>query len=311
MNFPMPDSSLKIAVVVPTIGRGDDLRRMLESLNKQSRLPNQVLIVGEGEDNVRVAAEFPRLAAQFMPLPGSSISEARNAGTMAAHADIQLIAFMDDDIVLEPDALAAMLRFWEAAPPEVGGASCNHMNHPAVFAAGLKSSKLVSWLGLYHPEKGAVLKSGVHTMIGVPGETIYVNWLPTYAAIYRRSVLAEFAFDPWFKGYSYLEDLDFSYRVSRKYKLAVVAESRFYHYPSHVGRPNSYKFGKKEVMNRLHFVKKHPELSVARGCVALSIRTLLSILSGLTTFDGEYFKRACGNIVGLASVVTQGTEPVA
>ena len=283
---------------------------MLASLTQQSCLPAQVLIVGEGEENVRVAAEFPQLGAQFMHLPGSSISDARNAGTVAARPDIELIAFMDDDIVLEPDALEAMLRFWEAAPADVGGASCNHMNHPEVFAAGLKSSKLVSWLGLYNSQKGSVLPSGIHTMIGVPEKTIYVSWLPTYAVVYRRSVLAEFAFDPWFKGYSYLEDLDFSYRVSRKYKLAVAAESHFYHYPSVIGRPDAYKFGKKEVMNRLHFVRKHSELSPARGCIVLSIRALLSICLGLTKFEGDYFKRAWGNIVGLASVAVQGTEPV-
>jgi glycosyltransferase involved in cell wall biosynthesis len=284
---------------------------MLASLTKQSCLPNQVLIVGEGEENVRVAAESPQLEAQFMHLPGSSISEARNAGTGAVRPDIQLIAFMDDDIVLEPEALEAMLKFWQAAPADLGGASCNHMNHPEVFAAGLKSSKLVSWLGLYNSQKGAVLKSGIHTMIGVAEKTIYVSWLPTYAVVYRRSVLAEFAFDEWFKGYSYLEDLDFSYRVSRKYKLAVVAESRFDHYPSRIGRPDPYKFGRKEVMNRLHFVRKHSELSLLRGCMALSIRVLLSIFLGLTMFEGDYFKRAWGNIVGLASVVRQGTEPVA
>ena len=301
----------RIAIVIPTIGRFEDLRRMLKSLASQTHLPEHVQIVGEGEGNAQVAAEFPQLRAQFLPLPGSSISQARNAGTRAASPDIQLIAFMDDDIVLEPDAVEAMLRFWQAAPPDVGGASCNHMNHPRVYAARLKSARLISWLNLYSPQKGAVLKSGIHTMIGCPEETVYVSWLPTYAVVYRRAVLAEFAFDPWFKGYSYLEDLDFSYRVSRKYKLAVIADSRFYHYPSGIGRADPYEFGKKEVANRLHFVRKHTELSPALCTFSLLVRAMLSFLGGITQGEAGPFRRAGGNLVGLASTLMRRRQAVA
>ena len=211
---------------------------------------------------------------------------------------------MDDDIVLEPDALEAMLNFWAAAPDDVGGATCNHMNHPEVMAEGIKSSALVAWLGLYSPQNGAVLKSGIHTMIGCPQGTIYVSWLPTYAVVYRRDILAQFAFDPWFKGYSYLEDLDFSYRISRKHRLAVVANSRFYHYPSSIGRTEPYKFGKKEVLNRFHFVAKHSELSRV-GCVlTMGLRCIISVSLGLKGLDGSFFRRAAGNLAGFAGLLT-------
>jgi GT2 family glycosyltransferase len=300
----------KIGIVIPTVGRCDELRRMLKSLAGQTRQPHQVLIVGEGEENSKIPAEFPQLNMRFIHLPGSSISDARNRGTEEASPEVQLIAFMDDDIVLEPGALEAMLNFWAAAPDDMGGASCNHMNHPEVMAAGFKSSALVSWLGFYSPQKGAVLKSGTHTMIGCPSETIYVSWLPTYAVVYRRDVLADFSFDPWFKGYSYLEDLDFSYRISRNHKLAVVADSCFHHYPSNIGRTEPYKFGKKEVLNRVHFVAKHPELSRLRCGLALSLRCLVSIFLGLTKLEGSFFKRAAGNLAGFVSWLTRQPESV-
>ena len=309
----MPHSPVfvdKIGIVVPTIGRCDELRRMLESLAKQSRLPDQVLIVGEGEVNNQLAAEFPQLNAQFIDLPGSSISEARNAGAKAALPDIKLIAFIDDDIVLEPQAIEAIMRFWESAPMDLGGTCLNCLNDPPRVASWLKRQKITSWLGLYGSKEGAVLRSGFHIPFGHVSETIDVDWLPTYCVVYRRQVVEKHAFDAFFKGYSYLEDLDLSYRIRKSYRLAVVSTARFYHYPSKVGRPNSYLFGKKEVINRLYFVRKHPELSRPLCCFGLLIRTVLTMFEGFKGLKSACFKRAGGNLAGMLLTVKDGFKPV-
>jgi GT2 family glycosyltransferase len=305
----LPDSAHKLAIVIPTIGRYAELRLMLESLAAQTRLPEQVLIVGEGDGNEEIAREFPQLHAEFICMPGSSICDARNRGARDARADIDLVAFMDDDIVLEPQAIEALMDFWNHAPEDLGGTGCNLMNYPDVYAHRLKSLRLVSRLGLYDSAKGAVLRSGVHTMMPGIETTTYVQWLPTYAVVYPRKVLAEFSFDEWFESYSYLEDLDLSYRIGKKYKLAVVAGARFYHYPSSAGRPNLYLFGKKEVLNRLHFVSKHPEFSRPACYLALSIRAMMSIFLGVTHREAGYFRRVAGNIAGFLASLSKSPRP--
>jgi len=45
----------KLAVVIPTIGRNVELRRMLASLTQQTHLPDQVLIASEGQRKADVA----------------------------------------------------------------------------------------------------------------------------------------------------------------------------------------------------------------------------------------------------------------
>ncbi len=45
----MPRRTHKLGVVVPTIGRAAELRRMLKSLAEQSQPPHQVIIVDEGK----------------------------------------------------------------------------------------------------------------------------------------------------------------------------------------------------------------------------------------------------------------------
>jgi GT2 family glycosyltransferase len=298
----------KIAVVIPTIGRYAEIRRMLASLAAQTRLPEQVLIVGEGAGNSEIAREFPQLNPELIRTPGSSICEKRNWGAQLTRPDIDLIAFMDDDIVLEPRAVEALLHFWEVAPPDVGGTGLSLANHPKLYARGLKNLRAASWLGLYDVRKGAVLRSGVHTMIMGVEEDTYVQWLPTYAVVYSRKALAEYSFDEWFESYSYLEDLDLSYRIGKKYRLAVIADARVYHYPSHIGRTDPYRFGQKEVLNRLYFVSKHPELSLPLCCLMLSIRAAMNILLGIFRWDGGYFRRAGGNAVG-AFLATRTRPP--
>ena len=307
----MPVPTDKIAIIIPTIGRCDDLRRMLESLAKQSRPPDQVVIVDENGEGKALAREFPQLNIFVTTFPRGSASAKRNRGVQCIDPEINLIAFMDDDIVLDPPAIEAMLDFWKTAPEDVGGASCNLMNHPPLYAAKLKSLPIVSRLGLYDSRGGLVMRSGFQTLMGSVSETRYVQWLTTCAVVYRRQVLEKYSFDEWFRGYSYLEDLDFSYTLSKRFRLAVVANSRFYHYPSSIGRIDPYAFGKREVTNRLRFVRKHQELSPALCYVALSLRALMSTFLGLTRFEGAFFKRAWGNIVGLVSVAADGTEAVA
>jgi len=305
----MPRHMHKLAFVVPTIGRPAELRSMLKSLAEQSQLPHEVIIVDEGKEEEDFAGEFPQLNIQIVSMLGGSTSAKRNAGARAVARNITLIGFLDDDIVLEPRAVEAILTFWEQAPPEMGGAGFNLANHPPLYASWLKSSRLAFWLALYSTEKGAVLRSGMHIPMGCVQETMYVGWL--HSAVYPRKIIEEFGFDDWFQGYSYLEDLDFSYRVGKKYKLAAVAGARFYHYPSLRGREDTYLFGKKEVVNRLHFVSKHRELSLFWCCFALLGRTFLSLAVGISKRDVGYFKRAWGNCVGFFSVPTKSLRSVA
>jgi len=292
-------ASDKIAIIIPTLGRCDDLRKMLQSLTQQTCPPDQVVIVDEAGEGFTLAREFPQLNILVTTFPRGSASAKRNRGIQCVVPEIELIGFMDDDIVLAPPALAAIRDFWRSSPPDLGGASCNLVNHPPRDFPGLKSLKFASRLALYDTRIGMVLRSGFHTQLGCISRTQYVQWLPSTAVVYHRQVLADFPFDEWYQGYSYLEDLDFSYSLGKKYKLAVVANAQFHHFPSKIGRMDAYSFGKKEVINRFRFVKKHPELSPGLCCLALAVRAGMSVVLGFARFDGWHFKRAGGNIIGL------------
>ena len=286
----------KIALVIATKDRPQELRRLLRSLESQSYFPDQVVIVDGSAQSVEGALEeFSSLHIDYLRCLPPSAAKQRNDGIKAVHPEMTLIGFLDDDTVLESKALEAMMDFWERAAEDVGGAAFNIVNRPQLYASWLKSLPLTEKLGLYSKNGGKVLPSGFHTMIGYVPETTFVQWLPTTATVWRKGIFDEFQFDEWFKGYSYLEDLDFSYRVGKKYRLAVVSDGKYYHHPALVGRENNFIFGKKEVLNRIYFVKKNPELSLFKCYVGLIIRIFITFIFFLKERKFGYFERLGGN----------------
>ncbi|MEJ2685446.1 MAG: glycosyltransferase [Candidatus Sulfobium sp.] len=304
----MANGAIKIAFVVATKDRPKDIRRMLGSLESQSCRPDQVVIVDSSSEPVNnIVQEFPSLAIKYIYHDRPSASAQRNAGIKAVSEGIDLIGFLDDDVVLESGAMEAMTKFWQDASADVGGCGFNLRNFVPTGATLLKHLSIVQEIGLYSKRKGVVMKSGWQTMIGTVERTTYVQWLPSTASVWRRRILDEFRFEEYFEGYSYLEDLDFSYAVCRNYRLAVVADAGFYHYHSPSGRIGMYDFGKREVSNRLFFVRKHG-LSLPRCYLALMVRLVMTIWSSLVAFNPAGFQRALGNCVAIVQNLLFGKK---
>lgn len=291
----------KTAFVVATKDRPDELRRLWRSLLAQSRLPDEVVVVdASARPSFTPEAEGGRPVLRAIRTAFASAARQRNAGLEAVGPEATLIGFLDDDVVLEPAAVEEMLRFWAAAGPDVAGAAFNMVNHPPLDLSLLKRTPFAARLGLYSRRGGTVTASGFQTMIGRVEATAWTEWLPTTASIWRRRIIRGHRFDEWYSGYSYLEDLDFSYRVGRAYRLAVVAPARYLHLPASGGRGGGYAFGVREVLNRVHFVRKHDELSLARCYSALTVRLLMSLGRAVRDRDAAFAARAFGNAVGLA-----------
>jgi hypothetical protein len=60
-------------------------------------------------------------------------------------------------------------------------------------------------------------------------DVVAVDWLNTTCTMYRREALPDRPFDAMFSGYFMLEDLAFSLRVGRQWKLANVRTARIVH----------------------------------------------------------------------------------
>ena len=296
----------RIAIVVPTKDRPRDLRRMLGSVASQSHLPHQMIIVDGGDETVDdVVKEFPALNIQYIRVYPPSLSKQRNSGMAAIDPDITIAGYMDDDLVLEPGSMEAMLDFWEQADADVGGARFNIVNE------GLPRGILVkSLLMTDSAKRGIVLRSGYQTSIGHVPQTVYTRWLSGGVTVWRRRVVDEFSYDEWFEGTGFLEDLDYSYQVGQKYRLAVVAAARVQHLSYPVRKEQNYLLGKWQAMNRMYFVGKHRDLSVALCYWGILGQLLVNSGEAVVKRDFSRLRRAAGNLVGLLRVATGRTQRI-
>lgn len=100
---PAPVVLPKVSVVVPTYRRPVSLRRALEALGRQDPPPHEVIVaVFDEADRAPAEAGSTRLVTSRRKGAGAQ----RNAGWQAATGE--LIAFTDDDCVVEPGWLGAL-----------------------------------------------------------------------------------------------------------------------------------------------------------------------------------------------------------
>lgn len=287
-----------MAFITPTRNRPDSLARMLESLAAQSRRPDQVIVVDAGDEPaLDPASPFAGLPLDYVRWtdPPSSATQ-RNAGLERVKADIDLVCFFDDDQELHPDAVEKMLKFWEAALPDIGAASFNEATYHDTRMVIWRTLGLGSLLGLYSRRPGRVAPSGWHSLYGKVDANTECDWLSSKALVVRRKLLDTIQFDPFFEGYSYLEDLDFTYGLSRHVRLMVVADAFFDHHQPPRGADFDWRdFGRREVRNRLYIVRKHG-LSVPRCYLGLLIRLGMTLCEALFKLDRNARRRARGNM---------------
>lgn len=102
---------MRITVAIITYNWPAALERVLESLARQTRLPDEVIVTDDGSTDEtrrvieRVASTYPvRLVHLWQPDDGARMSRARNRAIAAATGDYVII--LDGDMVAEPHFIA-------------------------------------------------------------------------------------------------------------------------------------------------------------------------------------------------------------
>lgn len=298
----------KLAFVVPTKDRPDELRRMLASLQVQSRRPDQMIVVDGSNPDIRhVVAEFPDLGIDYVRVYPPSLARQRNAGMQKLRADITLAGYLDDDVVLEPDATEKMLAYWESAAGNLGGTIFNITNTSPPNWVRIKS---LFWLD--DPVPGKVLPSGCTSILGNQQTDIETDWLCGGATVWKREVIDRFPYDEWFQGTGYLEDVDYSFNVRGKYRLALVAGARLAHYSPPVRADRHFLLGRWQITNRLYLVRKYRSrgLSLGKAWIASFALLGLNLAQALLRSDNNSFHRARGNAAGILDEMLGRTRSV-
>lgn len=141
---------MTIAVVVPVYNRPSLVRRALQSINRQTLLPAEVIVVDDGstDETANSAREWLSSHAEFawdvVSIKNSGPAGARIAGERLADGERRFVAFLDSDDEWPDDFLARCRETLVARPDAVGAVADRQtlrdgvpysFDHMRVFAA--------------------------------------------------------------------------------------------------------------------------------------------------------------------------------
>ncbi len=108
---------MKVAVIIPAYNRVEELLRAIASLERQTHLPSEWIVVDDGSEieSTPLRSRIEEAGGRFLALPKNrGVAAARNTGVAASSAD--WIAFLDSDDEWHPRKLETQLT-WQSQHP--------------------------------------------------------------------------------------------------------------------------------------------------------------------------------------------------
>jgi glucosyl-dolichyl phosphate glucuronosyltransferase len=252
-------------VVIPTYKRPDDLSKVLESILSSVRLPNRVLIVDDADTADDMITEMSRRFQQ----KGVSftyhkknhnqvrrgLSESKNLAVKLAQEDI--IFYLDDDVILEPNYIEAMMKIWQEnwANTQLAGLG-GHITNTRLLTAPEKLFRKV--FGLEGETAWDINSVGFQVWDDGAKETQKGYYVYGGVSSHRHTILEHYPFTIFSGGRTGLEDVEHCLRLKKDgYYFYYVPSARLSHHPAVMGREGEYEAGKKEGRNRREIFKNH------------------------------------------------------
>jgi len=207
---------LDISVIVPTRNRTRDLVNLLDSLRNQTRLPDELIVVdaSDNDDTENMLAEQGNQLPFDVVYQRASPGSARQRNIGFGLSRVRYLFFFDDDVVLEPEYVRIIYdTFLEHGQGQLGGVTgriANIKESPKAWERIFKRLFFLSDFG-----QGKVKLSGFPSL-RIGEKPAYVELLSGCNMVYPRKVFSQFLFDEALTGYSYMEDVDLSFRVGRE-----------------------------------------------------------------------------------------------
>ena len=286
-----------ITAVIPTKDRPIDLPKAVDSILKQTRLPNELVIVDQS-DNLESKNNVESLWPEAISIELKYIHDVTVRGlvdakkTAVSHASGDIICFLEDDVVLELDYLEQIESGFLSNPDMIG--CCGIVTNPPTQFPGYLLFFHVFHCGIFHDKRVGV--HGKYT--GSNNALIASNKLSGGISAWKKEVFSEVPFDVE-NGFFMLEDMDFSTRVEEKYgpNLYINPNARLAHNCSPINRSVLGQRQSRKITEFILFYKKRRKqpwalLSLLWLLVGAFFETLFQAITKKSSFPiSGYF---CG-----------------
>lgn len=314
--------------------RSESLTALLQSVQKQNLYPDEILIIDGSLDNVTKTIlegnEFRNLKYFLVSKEDRGLTKQRNFGINKVVSDSEIVCFLDDDTILEPDYFSEVIKTFQTNVETigVGGVDINeskwrlqeinvyynklkyYLFEGYAYKEGLRNVvrnylRLSSDLG---PGKMPNYSHGRTSGFPLTGKTYEVDLLIGMSMAFRKSVLDKIKFSKYFEGYGLYEDADFSLRALQFGKNVINTKAQLSHFHAESGRPNKYKYGKMVVRNGWYVWRvKNVKPNFKDRFKWNAITILLTLIRFTNIFTDrskkEAFMEAFGRTIGWWSLV--------
>ena len=301
-----------VSAIVPTIGRADSLRALLQSLSAQTHQVNEVIIADASSgDETRLLVNEPQwrqLNVRREVVDPPNAVRQREAAIKIATGEFLL--FLDDDVVLEPDCVAHMMDLLKSNADVVGvTADFNNQTWPEPtiawqwylhYALGLRKGE---WQGRV---VGPLLRFGYNP---VPAGPTPMEWLGTCNSLVRLSAYCQAGgFSDFFLHRCTInEDVDLSLKLSRVGRILFCPAARLSHHHAPSGRVTPMLAAEDDLFNRFFILRHTLGMSTVR---AFWLVTIYFVIETTSHFLGcvrrlnfrNFFPRLRGHLRALGRI---------
>jgi len=325
---------MKFSVIVCTYMRPESLLKLLISIQDQVLYPNEILII-DGSVNYQTKSviennNFKNLKYFLASDENRGLTKQRNYGISEVDVQNEIVCFLDDDTILEPNYFYEIVKTFQIRLDivGVGGVSVNenkwklqkegvlynqkkyYLFEGYFYPEGMRNVvrnylKLASNLG---PGRMPTYSNGRTCGFPLTGRTYEVDLLIGMSMSFRKEIFKDIKFSKYFEGYGLYEDADFSLRALQFGKNVINTNARLQHFHDPSGRPNQFNYGKMVVRNGWYVWRvKNPNPKLVERYKWNSITILLTLIRFTNAFKGNNkiasITETLGRIIGWWSLL--------
>jgi len=324
-----------ISLIICTYKRPKSIENLLNSIQKCTIKPTTILIIDASPDtrtqDLIHHLDLSEINVNYYTVNDEhrGLTRQRNYGISKLPGNSEIVAFLDDDVTVDPDYFEKLIETYSIYPDAIGvggidlkdngycrkqvGVNYNRFHFYELDGWVVRESlrnKARKIFGLMPDLQPGLIPEYSNGRSTFPpnGKTYLVEHFMGGIASYRKQLFDHIKFSRYFEGYGLYEDFDFCVRALPYGKLYVNSNAKIWHHHEPSGRPDFLKYGKMVVRNGWYVWRVHyPSPSLKSKLKWHAITLLLANIRLANSITGPDKKNAfmdyLGRMIAWASVL--------
>ena len=315
-------SALNVSVIICSANRPSTLHETVTSLTHQTDRPDEVIVCVPDEASAMPETIALSMTRVIIGPRGSSSQRNRAIDQLSPGCD--LVLFLDDDVELAEDFIAAIKATFERCPEVVlaGGVDIGHGANPGSMTRmaarnlireaperpGPQATPVIRNLSVL--SYCALCTAKRVTLMPPSGKSplVITKSVMGCAMCVRRALLQHVRFDERLVLYGYLEDLDFSAQCRRHGRVVFDSGAVLVHLEVSSGRGSEIKRGFSEIVNPVYVWTKGNASFFRTVLIGHLIKRPLQNL-GRSLRSVSARRRLRGNLLAFSRLIAGALEP--